>query len=158
MPKIIKDKTILSLDLASMIAGTKYRGDFEERLKKLFDELATRDDVILFIDEFHMVLGAGAAEGSMDAANILKPILAKGDIQIIGATTIEEYRKYIEKDSALTRRMQPIQVEEPSLSDTRKIIKGVRDKYESHHGVEMTEEAINAAVELTDRYLSLIHI
>lgn len=154
VPKIIEDKTILSLDLASMIAGTKYRGDFEERLKKLFDELATRDDIILFIDEFHMVLGAGAAEGSMDAANILKPILAKGDIQIIGATTIEEYRKYIEKDSALTRRMQPIQVEEPSLSDTRKIIYGVKDKYESHHGVEITDEAINAAVELTDRYIN----
>lgn len=154
VPKIIEDKTILSLDLASMIAGTKYRGDFEDRLKKLFDELATRDDIILFIDEFHMVLGAGAAEGSMDAANILKPILAKGDIQIIGATTIEEYRKYIEKDSALTRRMQPIQVEEPSLSDTRKIIYGVKDKYESHHGVEITDEAINAAVELTDRYIN----
>ncbi|WP_394019159.1 ATP-dependent Clp protease ATP-binding subunit [Anaerococcus cruorum] len=154
VPKIIEDKTILSLDLASMIAGTKYRGDFEDRLKKLFDELATRDDIILFIDEFHMVLGAGAAEGSMDAANILKPILAKGDIQIIGATTIEEYRKYIEKDSALTRRMQPIQVEEPSLSDTRKIIYGVKDKYESHHGVEITDQAINAAVELTDRYIN----
>ncbi|WP_394010973.1 ATP-dependent Clp protease ATP-binding subunit [Anaerococcus cruorum] len=154
VPKIIEDKTILSLDLASMIAGTKYRGDFEDRLKKLFDELATRDDIILFIDEFHMVLGAGAAEGSMDAANILKPILAKGDIQIIGATTIEEYRKYIEKDSALTRRMQPIQVDEPSLSDTRKIIYGVKDKYESHHGVEITDQAINAAVELTDRYIN----
>lgn len=154
VPKIIEDKTILSLDLASMIAGTKYRGDFEDRLKKLFDELATRDDIILFIDEFHMVLGAGAAEGSMDAANILKPILAKGDIQIIGATTIEEYRKYIEKDSALTRRMQPIQVEEPSLSDTRKIIYGVKDKYETHHGVEITDEAINAAVDLTDRYIN----
>lgn len=154
VPKIIEDKTILSLDLASMIAGTKYRGDFEDRLKKLFDELATRDDIILFIDEFHMVLGAGAAEGSMDAANILKPVLAKGDIQIIGATTIEEYRKYIEKDSALTRRMQPIQVEEPSLSDTRKIIYGVKDKYEAHHGVEMTDEAIKAAVELTDRYIN----
>ena len=154
VPKIIEDKTILSLDLASMIAGTKYRGDFEDRLKKLFDELATRDDIILFIDEFHMVLGAGAAEGSMDAANILKPILAKGDIQIIGATTIEEYRKYIEKDSALTRRMQPIQVDEPSLSDTRKIIYGVKDKYEAHHGVEITDQAINAAVELTDRYIN----
>ena len=154
VPKIIEDKTILSLDLASMIAGTKYRGDFEDRLKKLFDELATRDDIILFIDEFHMVLGAGAAEGSMDAANILKPILAKGDIQIIGATTIEEYRKYIEKDSALTRRMQPIQVDEPSLSDTRKIIYGVKDKYEAHHGVEITDEAINAAVDLTDRYIN----
>ena len=154
VPKIMADKTILSLDMASMIAGTKYRGDFEDRLKKLFDELATRDDVILFIDEFHMVLGAGAAEGSMDAANILKPILAKGDIQIIGATTIEEYRKYIEKDSALTRRMQPIQVDEPSLSDTRKIIYGLKDQYETHHGVEITDEAINAAVELTDRYIN----
>ena len=154
VPKIIEDKTILSLDLASMIAGTKYRGDFEERLKKLFDELATRDDVVLFIDEFHMVLGAGASEGSMDAANILKPILAKGEIQIIGATTIEEYRKYIEKDSALTRRMQPIQVDEPSLADARKIIYGIKDKYESHHGVEITDEAINAAVDLTDRYIN----
>jgi len=154
VPRIIEDKTILSLDLASMIAGTKYRGDFEERLKKLFDELATHDEIILFIDEFHMVLGAGAAEGSMDAANILKPILAKGDIQIIGATTIEEYRKYIEKDSALTRRMQPIQVEEPSLSDSRKIIYGIKDKYEAHHGVEITDDAINAAVELTDRYIN----
>ena len=154
VPRIIEDKTILSLDLASMLAGTKYRGDFEDRLKKLFDELSKHDDVVLFIDEFHMVLGAGAAEGSMDAANILKPILAKGDIQIIGATTIEEYRKYIEKDSALTRRMQPIQVEEPSLADTRKIIYGVKDKYETHHGVEITDEAINAAVELTDRYIN----
>ena len=154
VPLIMADKTILSLDMASMIAGTKYRGDFEDRLKKLFDELSTRDDVILFIDEFHMVLGAGAAEGSMDAANILKPILAKGDIQIIGATTIEEYRKYIEKDSALTRRMQPIQVDEPSLADTRKIIYGIKDQYESHHGVEITDEAIDAAVELTDRYIN----
>ena len=154
VPRIMEDKVILSLDLASMIAGTKYRGDFEDRLKKLFDELSTRDDVILFIDEFHMVLGAGAAEGSMDAANILKPILAKGDIQIIGATTIEEYRKYIEKDSALTRRMQPIQVDEPSLEDTRKIIYGIKDKYESHHNVEITDQAINAAVELTDRYIN----
>ena len=154
VPKIISEKIILSLDLPAMIAGTKYRGDFEDRLKKLFDELAKRDDVILFIDEFHMVLGAGAAEGSMDAANILKPILAKGDIQIVGATTIDEYRKHIEKDTALTRRMQPIQVEEPSLEDSRKIIHGIKDKYESHHGVEITDEAINAAVELTDRYIN----
>ena len=154
VPKIMNDKTIISLDLASMIAGTKYRGDFEDRLKKLFDELSNRDDVILFIDEFHMVLGAGAAEGSMDAANILKPILAKGEIQILGATTIEEYRKYIEKDSALSRRMQPIQVEEPSLADSRKIIQGLKDKYQDHHGVEITDEAINAAVELTDRYIN----
>ena len=148
------NKKVLSLDMASMIAGTKYRGDFEDRLKKLFDELEHHDDVILFIDEFHMVLGAGAAEGSMDAANILKPILAKGDIQIIGATTIEEYRKYVEKDSALTRRMQPIQVDEPSLEDSRKIIRGIKDKYEDHHGVEITDEAIDAAVELTDRYIN----
>lgn len=120
LPAIMKDKTILSLDLASMIAGTKYRGDFEDRLKKLFEEAAGRDDLILFIDEFHMVLGAGAAEGSMDAANILKPILAKGDIQIIGATTIEEYRKHVEKDSALARRMQEVMVDEPSIEDSKK--------------------------------------
>ena len=154
VPRIMANKKVLSLDMASMIAGTKYRGDFEDRLKKLFDELENHDDVILFIDEFHMVLGAGAAEGSMDAANILKPILAKGDIQIIGATTIEEYRKYVEKDSALTRRMQPIQVDEPSLEDSRKIIRGIKDKYEDHHGVEITDEAIDAAVELTDRYIN----
>ena len=154
VPRIMGEKKILALDMASMIAGTKYRGDFEDRLKKLFDEIEEHDDVILFIDEFHMVLGAGAAEGSMDAANILKPILAKGDIQIIGATTIEEYRKYVEKDSALTRRMQPIQVDEPSLDDTRKIIRGIKDKYEDHHGVEITDEAIDAAVELTDRYIN----
>ena len=154
VPKIIKDKKILSLDLASMIAGSKYRGDFEDRLKKLFEEIGKRDDVILFIDEFHMVLGAGASEGSMDAANILKPILAKGEIQIMGATTIEEYRKHVEKDSALSRRMQPIQVDEPSLEDARKIIQGLKDKYEDHHGVEITDEAVEAAVELSDRYIS----
>ena len=154
VPKIIKDKIILSLDLASMIAGSKYRGDFEDRLKKLFEELEKRDDVILFIDEFHMVLGAGASEGSMDAANILKPILARGEIQIMGATTIDEYRKHVEKDSALSRRMQPIQVDEPSLDDSRKIIEGLKDKYEAHHGVEIREEAIKAAVELSDRYIT----
>ena len=154
VPKIIKDKRILSLDLASMIAGSKYRGDFEDRLKKLFEEIGKRDDVILFIDEFHMVLGAGASEGSMDAANILKPILAKGEIQIMGATTIDEYRKHVEKDSALSRRMQPIQVDEPSLEDAREIIRGLKDKYEAHHGVEITDEAIEAAVELSDRYIS----
>ncbi|WP_276862145.1 ATP-dependent Clp protease ATP-binding subunit [Anaerococcus tetradius] len=154
VPKIIKDKIILSLDLASMIAGSKYRGDFEDRLKKLFEELEKRDDVILFIDEFHMVLGAGASEGSMDAANILKPILARGEIQIMGATTIDEYRKHVEKDSALSRRMQPIQVDEPSLDDSRKIIEGLKDKYETHHGVEIREDAIKAAVELSDRYIT----
>ncbi|EEB35068.1 ATPase family associated with various cellular activities (AAA) [Anaerococcus hydrogenalis DSM 7454] len=153
VPLIIKDKTIVSLDLASMIAGTKYRGDFEERLKKLFEELEQREDVILFIDEFHMVLGAGASEGSMDAANILKPILAKGDIQIIGATTIDEYRKHVEKDQALTRRMQPVHVEEPNKDDTIKIIEGLKDKYEDHHKVEITNEAIKAAVDLSQRYI-----
>lgn len=153
VPLIIKDKTIVSLDLASMIAGTKYRGDFEERLKKLFEELENREDVILFIDEFHMVLGAGASEGSMDAANILKPILAKGDIQIIGATTIDEYRKHVEKDQALTRRMQPVHVEEPNKNDTIKIIEGLKDKYEDHHKVEITDEAIKAAVDLSQRYI-----
>ncbi|MDD7306680.1 MAG: ATP-dependent Clp protease ATP-binding subunit [Peptoniphilaceae bacterium] len=154
VPPIMKDKIILSLDLAAMLAGTKYRGDFEDRLKKLFEELEDRDDVVLFIDEFHMVLGAGAAEGSMDAANILKPILAKGDIQIIGATTIDEYRQHVEKDTALARRLQPIQVEEPSLEDAIKIMQGLKDKYQNHHKVEITDEAIEAAVELTDRYIS----
>ncbi|MSS78763.1 ATP-dependent Clp protease ATP-binding subunit [Anaerococcus sp. WCA-380-WT-2B] len=153
VPAIMEDKTIVSLDLASMIAGTKYRGDFEGRLKKLFEELEKRKDVILFIDEFHMVLGAGAAEGSMDAANILKPILAKGDIQIIGATTIDEYRKHVEKDQALTRRMQPVYVEEPSTEDTIEIIKGLKDKYEAHHKVEIKDEAIKAAVDLSKRYI-----
>lgn len=153
VPFVMKEKTIVSLDLASMIAGTKYRGDFEERLKKLFVELEQREDVVLFIDEFHMVLGAGASEGSMDAANILKPILAKGDIQIIGATTIDEYRKHVEKDQALTRRMQPVHVEEPNKDDTIKIIEGLKDKYEDHHKVEITDEAIKAAVDLSQRYI-----
>ena len=153
VPFVMKEKTIVSLDLASMIAGTKYRGDFEDRLKKLFVELEQREDVVLFIDEFHMVLGAGASEGSMDAANILKPILAKGDIQIIGATTIDEYRKHVEKDQALTRRMQPVHVEEPNKDDTIKIIEGLKDKYEDHHKVEITDEAIKAAVDLSQRYI-----
>lgn len=153
IPLVMKGKTIVALDLASMIAGTKYRGDFEDRLKKLFEELEDREDVILFIDEFHMVLGAGASEGSMDAANILKPILAKGDIQIIGATTIDEYRKHVEKDQALTRRMQPVHVEEPNKNDTIKIIEGLKDKYEDHHKVEITDDAIKAAVDLSQRYI-----
>lgn len=153
VPFVMKEKTIVSLDLARMIAGTKYRGDFEDRLKKLFGELEQREDVVLFIDEFHMVLGAGASEGSMDAANILKPILAKGDIQIIGATTIDEYRKHVEKDQALTRRMQPVHVEEPNKDDTIKIIEGLKDKYEDHHKVEITDEAIKAAVDLSQRYI-----
>ena len=153
VPFVMKEKTIVSLDLASMIAGTKYRGDFEDRLKKLFGELEQREDVVLFIDEFHMVLGAGASEGSMDAANILKPIIDKGDIQIIGATTIYEYRKQVEKDQALTRRMHPVHVEEPNKDDTIKIIEGLKGKYEDHHKVEITDEAIKAAVDLSQRYI-----
>lgn len=154
VPDIIKDKIIVSLDLASMLAGTKYRGDFEERLKNLLEDLSKRDDTILFIDEFHMVLGAGAAEGSMDAANILKPVLARGEIQIIGATTTDEYRKHVEKDSALARRMQPVTVEEPNPEDTKKILKGLRGKYEDHHGVKIPDETIEAAVDLSDRYIN----
>ncbi|WP_207204742.1 ATP-dependent Clp protease ATP-binding subunit [Miniphocaeibacter massiliensis] len=154
VPEIIKDKRIVSLDLAGMIAGTKYRGDFEERIKGVIDELIKQDNVVLFIDEFHTIIGAGGAEGAMDAANILKPVLARGELQIIGATTIDEYRKQIEKDAALERRLQPITVEEPSVKDTIQILKGIRDKYEAHHKVAITDEAIVAASELSDRYLT----
>ncbi len=154
VPEIIKDKVIVSLDLAGMIAGTKYRGDFEERIKTVIDELIQKKNVVLFIDEFHTIIGAGGAEGAMDAANILKPILARGELQIIGATTIDEYRKHIEKDAALERRLQPIVVEEPSVEDTIKILKGLRDKYEAHHKVVINDEAIVAAVELSNRYLT----
>ncbi|MDL2310930.1 ATP-dependent Clp protease ATP-binding subunit [Peptostreptococcaceae bacterium OttesenSCG-928-C18] len=154
VPEIIKDKKIVSLDLAGMIAGTKYRGDFEERIKGVIDELIKQDNVVLFIDEFHTLIGAGGAEGAMDAANILKPVLARGELQIIGATTIDEYRKQIEKDAALERRLQPITVEEPSVEDTILILKGIRDKYEAHHKVVITDEAIVAAAELSNRYLN----
>ena len=154
VPEIIKDKVIVSLDLAGMIAGTKYRGDFEERIKAVIDELIQKENVVLFIDEFHTIIGAGGAEGAMDAANILKPILARGELQIIGATTIDEYRKHIEKDAALERRLQPIVVEEPSVEDTIEILKGLRDKYEAHHKVVINDEAIVAAVELSNRYLT----
>ena len=154
VPEIIKDKVIVSLDLAGMIAGTKYRGDFEERIKSVIDDLIQQKNVVLFIDEFHTIIGAGGAEGAMDAANILKPILARGELQIIGATTIDEYRKHIEKDAALERRLQPIVVEEPSVVDTIEILKGLRDKYEAHHKVTITDEAIVAAVELSSRYLT----
>lgn len=154
IPDIIKDKRIVSLDLPGMLAGAKYRGEFEERIKSVLKELTEAGDVILFIDELHMIVGAGAAEGAIDASNILKPILARGELQIIGATTIDEYRKYIEKDSALERRFQPIMVEEPSVEDTVKILKGLRDKYEAHHGVKITDDAIKAAAELSNRYIS----
>ncbi|MDG2861058.1 AAA family ATPase, partial [Vibrio parahaemolyticus] len=154
VPEVIKDKRILTLDLPGLIAGAKYRGEFEERLKAVMKELKEAGDVILFIDELHTIVGAGAAEGAIDASNILKPTLARGELQIIGATTIDEYRKYIEKDSALERRLQPIMVEEPSVEDTIKILQGLRDRYEAHHGVKITDEAIQAAAELSYRYIT----
>lgn len=154
VPDIIKDSVVYTLDLTGILAGAKYRGDFEERLKSIVEELSEMDHVILFIDEFHTIIGAGASEGALDASNILKPVLARGEIQIVGATTIEEYRKHIEKDTALERRLQPIMVEEPSVAETIEILKGLRDKYEAHHGVSITDEALIAAAELSDRYLT----
>lgn len=142
------------LDISSMIAGAKYRGDFEDRIKKVLNEVKKASDVILFIDEIHTIVGAGSAEGAMDAANILKPILARGEISLIGATTIDEYRKYIEKDSALERRFSPVTVEEPSAIDTIKILQGLKDKYEAHHNVRITDEAIVSAVNFSVRYIS----
>lgn len=153
LPELFKNKRIMSLDLSSMIAGTKYRGEFEERLKKVIDEVRAAGNVILFIDELHTIIGAGAAEGAIDAAHILKPLLARGEIQIIGATTIDEYRKYIEKDAALERRFQPVTVEEPTTEEAVEILKGLRDKYEAHHKVKITDQAITAAVELSRRYI-----
>ena len=154
IPDILQNKRVLSLDLSSMVAGAKYRGEFEERLKKVMEELRKDGDVIVFIDEIHTIIGAGGAEGAIDASNILKPALARGEIQCIGATTIDEYRKYIEKDSALERRFQPITVGEPSSDETLEILKGLRDKYEEHHGVEILDEALEAAVQLSDRYIT----
>ncbi len=154
VPEIIKDKRIVTLDLPGMVAGAKYRGEFEERLKSVMKELKEQGDVILFIDEMHTIVGAGAAEGAIDASNILKPTLARGELQIVGATTIDEYRKHIEKDSALERRLQPIIVEEPSVSDTIKILQGLRDRYEAHHGVKITDDALEAAAELSHRYIT----
>ena len=154
VPEILKDKRVVTLDISGMIAGSKYRGDFEERIKKALDEVKKAGDVILFIDEIHTIVGAGAAEGAMDAANILKPLLARGEIQLIGATTLNEYRKYIEKDAALERRFSPVTVNEPSEKDTVKILKGIRDKYEAHHGVKISDEAIEAAVKMSVRYIN----
>lgn len=153
VPELLKDKKIYSLDLTSMVAGTKYRGDFEERIKKVIDEVKNAKDVILFIDEVHTLIGAGSAEGAADAANILKPSLARGELQIIGATTIEEYRKHIEKDAALERRFQPVMVDEPSQEEAIEILKGIKDKYEAHHKVKITDEAIESAVKLSTRYI-----
>lgn len=154
VPEIIKDKRVVTLDLPGMIAGAKYRGEFEERLKAVMKEIKEDGNIILFIDELHTIIGAGAAEGAIDASNILKPVLARGELQVIGATTIDEYRKYIEKDSALERRFQPIMVEEPTVEDSIKILEGLRDRYEAHHRVEISDEAIKAAVELSNRYIT----
>ena len=154
VPEILKDKRVVALDISGMVAGSKYRGDFEERIKKALNEVKKAGDVILFIDEIHTIVGAGAAEGAIDAANILKPLLARGEIQLVGATTLNEYRKFIEKDAALERRFSPVTVNEPSEKDTIKILKGIRDKYEAHHNVKITDEAIEAAVKLSIRYVN----
>lgn len=154
IPELLKDKRVISLDISSMVAGSKYRGEFEERLKNVMEEIRKAGNVILFIDEIHTIIGAGGAEGAIDASNILKPALARGEIQAIGATTIEEYRKHIEKDAALERRFQPVTVGEPSLEEALLILKGLRDKYEAHHRVKITDEALDAAVTLSDRYIT----
>lgn len=154
IPEILRDKRVVTLDLSSMVAGSKYRGEFEDRLKKVMEEIRKAGNVILFVDEIHTIIGAGGAEGAIDASNILKPALARGEIQCIGATTIEEYRKHIEKDSALERRFQPITVGEPTKEEALLILRGLRDKYEAHHRVKITDEAIDAAVNLSDRYIT----
>ena len=154
VPETIKERQIYSLDMGSLVAGSRYRGDFEERLKKVLKEIRTRGDIIVFIDEVHTLVGAGAAEGSIDAAQMLKPMLARGELQTIGATTLDEYRKHIEKDAALERRFQPVTVDEPTMEETVDILKGLRDRYEAHHSVVITDEAIEAAASLADRYVS----
>src|SRR6201997_1828362 len=154
VPETIKDKQLYTLDLGALVAGSRYRGDFEERLKKVLKEIRTRGDIILFIDEIHTLVGAGAAEGAIDAASTLKPMLARGELQTIGATTLDEYRKYLEKDAALERRFQPIQVSEPTISHTIEILKGLRDRYEAHHRVSITDGALVAAAQMADRYIS----
>ncbi|MCT2023126.1 ATP-dependent Clp protease ATP-binding subunit [Corynebacterium sp. Z-1] len=154
VPETLKDKQVYSLDLGSLVAGSRYRGDFEERLKKVLKEINQRGDIILFIDEIHTLVGAGAAEGAIDAASLLKPKLARGELQTIGATTLDEYRKHIEKDAALERRFQPVQVDEPSVEDTVTILKGLRDRYEAHHRVSYTDDALVAAANLSDRYIN----
>lgn len=154
VPEVLLNKRVITLDMGSMVAGSKYRGEFEERMKKVMEEIRTAGDVILFIDEMHTLIGAGAAEGAIDAANILKPALARGELQCIGATTLDEYRKHVEKDAALERRFQPITVGEPTREETVKILEGLRDRYEAHHRVKITDSAIRAAVELSDRYIT----
>lgn len=154
VPETLRDKRVMTLDMGTVVAGTKYRGEFEDRLKKVMEEIRQAGNIILFIDELHTLIGAGGAEGAIDASNILKPSLARGELQCIGATTLEEYRKYIEKDAALERRFQPIQVDEPTLEETIQILKGLRDRYEAHHRVTITDEAIEAAAKLSDRYIT----
>src|SRR5450631_2948271 len=154
VPETLKDKQIYTLDLGALVAGSRYRGDFEERLKKVLKEIRTRGDIILFIDEIHTLVGAGAAEGAIDAASILKPMLARGELQTVGATTIDEYRKHIEKDAALERRFQPVKVEQPSVAMTIEILKGLREVYEEFHAVKITDQALIAAANLADRYIS----
>jgi len=154
VPEILRNKRVMTLDMGTVVAGTKYRGEFEDRLKKVMDEIRQAGNIILFIDELHTLIGAGGAEGAIDASNILKPALARGELQCIGATTLDEYRKYIEKDAALERRFQPIMVEEPTVEETIQILKGLRDRYEAHHRVAITDEAIEAAVRLSDRYIT----
>ena len=154
VPQMLSDKRLVSLDMSGLVAKSKYRGEFEERIKKVIQEVATAGNVILFIDELHTIIGAGGAEGSLDASNILKPAMARGEVQVIGATTIEEYRKYIEKDAALERRFQPVMVEEPSMEDTVEILKGIRHLYEEHHNVTISDEAVEAAVTLSARYVN----
>lgn len=154
VPSILLNKRLVALDISSMVAGSKYRGEFEDRLKKVMEEIKNNKNIIVFIDEFHTIIGAGGAEGAIDASNILKPALARGEIQCIGATTIDEYRKHIEKDSALERRFQPVMIDEPTKEETLEMLKGLRDKYEAHHRVKISDEGLNAAVELADRYIN----
>ncbi|SFE42243.1 ATP-dependent Clp protease ATP-binding subunit ClpC [Lentibacillus persicus] len=154
VPEILRDKRVMTLDMGTVVAGTKYRGEFEDRLKKVMEEIRQATNIILFIDELHTLIGAGGAEGAIDASNILKPALARGDLQCIGATTLDEYRKYIEKDAALERRFQPVQVDEPTLEETIEILKGLRDRYEAHHRVTITDDAIEAAANLSNRYIT----
>src|SRR5438093_423252 len=158
LPETLADKRVLTLDIGSLVAGTKYRGEFEERLKKIIEELRSSSDSVLFIDELHTLVGAGAAEGAIDAANILKPPLSRGELQCIGATTLDEYRKYIERDAALERRFQPVMVEEPTPEQTIDILKGIRERYEQHHKVTITDEAVTAAVDLPTRYITDRHL
>src|SRR5919109_1087294 len=154
VPETLKGKQLYTLDLGALVAGSRYRGDFEERLKKVLKEIRTRGDIVLFIDELHTLVGAGAAEGAIDAASILKPMLARGELQTIGATTLDEYRKHLEKDAALERRFQPIKVDEPTVAHTIEILKGLRDRYEGHHRVTISDQALVAAANLADRYIS----